>query len=617
MKRFFAVFCILMLFTTTLISDVSAVSENVTVVRLAGNSRVATAIEICNERWGSIQAKSVVLASAYSYADALAGAPLAAALDAPILLTSNVLEEGVKEKLKQLGTQTVYLLGGELAICTETEEELVSLGYEVKRLAGQNRAETAVQIAYELENVTQSKPSQLFVVYGYNYPDALSVSAVSGILSAPILFSGNTEIYSEATCQYITETNCNDITIIGGTLAVEPSVEQQIATISNATISRVFGSDRYETSVAICKEYDHLFQSEDIALATGANYPDALAGGAFAAGMSIPVLLISDTYIPQNTYDYVAEKDSQKVYVFGGTLALSDHTIDCLLAGEPLVKVIPNHISRTITISVSSAFTYTDASTSTATVDKVYRGEKYDVIDEKNALTGTYTWFKIKTDKGEGWIVRTKVTTANSYVEIEEKTFDEKNKPIIYLSPSKQKDNLFYCRTTSEKKEMEAIAAIIKETLDEQYDCITYMATPDLNINERDAEAFSLDADIYVAIHSNATGTGAVKFGASAYYFTACEQSKLMAENIVNELNAIAPRAPTSLPQIHDGMLLTGNLGYGEVREPSDLGMIAVLAETDFHDNSVTGSWIKKNHDAIAQAYVNALVKTFDIKHTN
>ncbi len=54
-------------------------------------------------------------------------------------------------------------------------------------------------------------------------------------------------------------------------------------------------------------------------------------------------------------------------------------------------------------------------------------------------------------------------------------------------------------------------------------------------------------------------------------------------------------------------------IGYGEIRNPSKLGLISVLVETDFHDNPKTAQWIIDNKDGIARAYVNALVNTFNI----
>ncbi len=53
--------------------------------------------------------------------------------------------------------------------------------------------------------------------------------------------------------------------------------------------------------------------------------------------------------------------------------------------------------------------------------------------------------------------------------------------------------------------------------------------------------------------------------------------------------------------------------GYGEVRSPVNYGLIAVLAETDFHDHPQIAQWIINSKDTIARAYVNALANTFSI----
>jgi putative cell wall-binding protein len=58
------------------------------VTRLAGGDRVATAIAISQNTFPAAgSAKAVVLTAAYAFPDALAGAPLAAAKDGPVLLT--------------------------------------------------------------------------------------------------------------------------------------------------------------------------------------------------------------------------------------------------------------------------------------------------------------------------------------------------------------------------------------------------------------------------------------------------------------------------------------------------------------------------------------------------
>ena len=63
-----------------------------------------------------------------------------------------------------------------------------------------------------------------------------------------------------------------------------------------------------------------------------------------------------------------------------------------------------------------------------------------------------------------------------------------------------------------------------------------------------------------------------------------------------------------------NGMEAFNGAGYGEVRTPTQNGLIGVLAETNFHDNPVTAEWIISNKDSIARAYITALVDTFKIE---
>ena len=96
----------------------------------------------------------------------------------------------------------------------------------------------------------------------------------------------------------------------------------------NISNNRIFGTSRYDTAFAIVSAYDNLFSGIDIALATGNSFPDALAGGAFAAKKEIPVILVHPTFTAEGLLDYIKTKDPQNVYIFGGIGAVSDETVD-------------------------------------------------------------------------------------------------------------------------------------------------------------------------------------------------------------------------------------------------------------------------------------------------
>lgn len=184
----------------------------------------------------------------------------------------------------------------------------------------------------------------------------------------------------------------------------------------------------------------------------------------------------------------------------------------------------------------------------------------------------------------------------------------------IYLSPSSQIANTYSVGNTNEKEQMEGLANIIKSILDNEYECECVIASKALGIgpNGRPKEAKEKGCSVYLALHSNAGGGGKAS-GAVAYYHPSQSQGKALAASIVRELNAICPVKSNRSGPVASGMTQYGGLGFGEIRNPANLGLIAVLAETDFHDNVRTAEWIISSKGDIARAYVKALISTFGI----
>lgn len=185
---------------------------------------------------------------------------------------------------------------------------------------------------------------------------------------------------------------------------------------------------------------------------------------------------------------------------------------------------------------------------------------------------------------------------------------------LIYLSPSNQPANLYAVGNTTEKAEMEAIANIVKDMLNNEYKCEAVIGSIfGTSFEGRPAEAAEMGADVYLAMHSNASGT-TVASGAEAFYHPDDAIGKLLATNIVNELNEIAPLDPSRYTQVRSGMDAFGGYGYGEIRTPNQYNLVTALIETDFHDNPTVANWIINNKVEIARAYVNGIVSTFNLE---
>ena len=184
----------------------------------------------------------------------------------------------------------------------------------------------------------------------------------------------------------------------------------------------------------------------------------------------------------------------------------------------------------------------------------------------------------------------------------------------IYLSPSNQSANRYCVGNTTEKVQMERLATALKAALEQRYTCEVTIATLSLGIGQsgRPKEAKDLDCDVYLALHSNAGGGGTAS-GAVAFYHPDSKTGKALATAIVKELGTICPVKSNRSAPAANGMLAFDGAGYGEVRTPTQYGLVSVLAETDFHDNPSTAQWIIDHTEEIAAAYARALAQVLNL----
>jgi len=301
------------------------------IVRLWGTTAIDTSIDISGE-WAAGSTTYAVIATGRSFPDALAGVPLAYALNAPILLTGNAksgLEAGVKDELARLRVTHVIILGGTAAIRSSIQTDLKKK-YTVERLGGTTCYDTAVLIAKKLKQVRKAASTPLvFLVDGTHYPDASSVSPVAARLGAPIVFgSGSTKALNSSTKKYLTTEKPATIHVIGGTSAVSQKAMDDAWAAANAkTVTRIAGTTLYDTNVSVFRQWRSLFSSGGaITLATGRNFPDALTGGVLAAKLKAPLFLVDGqgTTINADVRAAATSLAADTAYIFGGALAVTD-----------------------------------------------------------------------------------------------------------------------------------------------------------------------------------------------------------------------------------------------------------------------------------------------------
>jgi putative cell wall-binding protein len=184
-----------------------------------------------------------------------------------------------------------------------------STDQEFTRLGGLDRYETSAQIAAK----GWDQSDYAVIANGENFPDALSAAPLAKKHNAPILLTQSDNLPPSIEAQ-ITRLGVKNVFLVGGPGVVSPQIQ---TTLENRgiKITRLWGSDRYETAKAVA---DALDPSETIFLVSGENFPDALSIASYAATKQIPIFLTPKDSLPPSVLEYQRENLVRGTYIVGG-----------------------------------------------------------------------------------------------------------------------------------------------------------------------------------------------------------------------------------------------------------------------------------------------------------
>lgn len=290
--------------------------------KLIGNTRYETSVEVSKNGWS--KADTVLLVNGYANADGLTASPLAAAYNAPILLTEQgKLSEGAKAEIKRLNPSKVILIGGTTVLSDNLISQVkgVNSNISVERLGGLTRYETSLYIAKRLDTIIDV--SKAYVCYGYGEADALSISAKAGTEKAPIILAEKNKVPA-STLSWLKGEALQTAHFIGGETVLYSNVISEINKITTKNVSgnRVAGANRFDTNAAVMnKFYPETVQPAFIA-AKGLVLADALTAGPFGAKLNSPIVLISSE-LTGNQRAILNAKSSSYLYEIGGGINAS------------------------------------------------------------------------------------------------------------------------------------------------------------------------------------------------------------------------------------------------------------------------------------------------------
>lgn len=319
-----------------------------TSVRLSGRDRVATAAAVAEDAWAVSDV--VVIARSDDPADALAGTPLAAALDAPLVVTPpDHLSHDLAPALERLRVRRAVLLGGEAALSVRVATDLERLGIGVERVYGRDRYATAAEVARRL-----GATDRAFVVGTWR--DALAVSGVAAARTAagdarPILLAGAD--LPAATADVLADLGVATVDVADGDGTVASSVDDELRARGHDPVRLV--ADGPETLARVVAEEDEATHARGgpdpgpLVLATARTFPDGLSAGALVARLGGTLVLAEDEALADPTRQWVRDRADAVTgaYVIGGVAAIPAGTRADVMrllgeGGAPLVPLRPD-----------------------------------------------------------------------------------------------------------------------------------------------------------------------------------------------------------------------------------------------------------------------------------
>lgn len=193
-------------------------------------------------------------------------------------------------------------------------------GLEVKRLSGDNRSLTSIEVSKEV----YKDGANAVVLAGYGgSADALTGTLLAATKDAPLLVVAKAGVTSELKAE-IARLGATKVYILGGETAVPASVKTDLEALE-LTVERVNGDNRYATAAKVAEgaaNAENVFLALGRAADNGA-LADALAIGPVSAKNGMPVLLTRTDKLPEETVKALKDLGVKNVTIIGGVGAVS------------------------------------------------------------------------------------------------------------------------------------------------------------------------------------------------------------------------------------------------------------------------------------------------------
>ena len=193
--------------------------------------------------------------------------------------------------------------------------QVVALATE--RIAGSDRYATAAEVALDMY---PTGATTVYVASGEQHPDALVAGLAAAENGAPLLLV-RTSVIPDSTRRALASLDPSRVVVVGGESAVAANVITEMSSLTGARISRVAGTDRFDTSARLATT-QYPDGVDTVYVASGLGFADALTAGVVAGLGNAALLLVSPTMVPTSVDTALRALSPRNIVIVGGSAAI-------------------------------------------------------------------------------------------------------------------------------------------------------------------------------------------------------------------------------------------------------------------------------------------------------
>lgn len=172
---------------------------------------------------------------------------------------------------------------------------------QVTRISGKDRITTSVEISKSAYTTSEN----VVLASGFNFADALSAGQLASALNAPLLLSSQNKLDSQ-TKNEIERLKAKKVFVVGGDNAISKSGVDTTLKSEKIDVTRLEGQDRYSTSQKVMEKTKEIINPEYLLIASGKNFPDALAATSFFVNHKSVMVLSDGVTYPHSNLQEIA-----------------------------------------------------------------------------------------------------------------------------------------------------------------------------------------------------------------------------------------------------------------------------------------------------------------------